>query len=249
MSRIPNDMTQSPNLRNATAQEELGDASRSMGVDISQDQADALLEFLKQLQRWNRTYNLTAIRNPKDMLQQHVLDSLAVLPHLDRWLATGEALPHAKAVRVMDVGSGGGLPGIVLALMRPTWQVLCVDAVEKKMSFVRQMRGVLALENLTAEHGRVEELSSVPPQHVVISRAFASLADFVSLAGRHVKPSGLLVAMKGKYPESELQELAQLHPNWRQMHHVGLEVPGLAAERCLLAFSPPEEVSYTPQTR
>src|SRR5699024_4506908 len=157
--------------RNATAQEELGEASRSMGVDISQGQADALLEFLKQLQRWNRTYNLTAIRNPKDMLQQHVLDSLAVLPHLDRWLAAGQTLPEAALVRVMDVGSGGGLPGIVLALMRPTWQVLCVDAVEKKMSFVRQMRGVLALENLTAEHGRVEELSSVPPQHVVISRA------------------------------------------------------------------------------
>ncbi len=213
-------------------------AAELLQVDLDSTQSIRLLQFVGELQRWNRTYNLTAIREADAMVQQHLLDSLAVLPWLDRWLeelgVNGES---SDAIRVLDVGSGGGLPGVVLALMRPTWLVTCVDAVEKKMSFVRQMSGVLGLPNLLASHARVERLEA-PPNDLVISRAFASLSDFVTLAGKHVGASGILVAMKGKYPSEELAELAQSHPEWHRVRQTPLQIPGMAAERCLLAFQP-----------
>jgi len=202
------------------------DAQRG-GVPLTAAQADALTEYLAQMLRWNRTYNLTAIRDVEAMRVQHVLDCLMVLPALREQLGEGPA-------SVMDVGSGGGLPGVVLAIMQPGWEIACVDAVEKKTSFVRQVAGVLRLPNLRATHARVETL--VPAQcDVVISRAFASLADFATLAGRHVRDGGTLAAMKGRAPDAELAELGTAS-GWQLQHTLPLAVPGLDAQRCLLLF-------------
>ena len=207
------------------------DASQ-IGVTLDSAQIDKLIEYLAQMLRWNRTYNLTAIREPEAMRVQHLVDSLAVVPLLAQRIALdGDAVGAQQAARIMDVGSGGGLPGVVLAIAQPGWQVCCVDAVEKKTAFVRQMAGVLQLPNLSAQHTRVERL---PPAQcdIVVSRAFASVADFAALAGRHVRPDGTLAAMKGREPS---QELSQLHAagEWRLDVIHTLQVPGLDAQRCM----------------
>ncbi|MBO1114439.1 16S rRNA (guanine(527)-N(7))-methyltransferase RsmG [Bordetella petrii] len=204
----------------------LRQASETLDLQVDEPQAGKLLAYLAQMQRWNRTYNLTAIRDPRQMLVQHLFDSLSVVNPLSRAIEAG------AAASVYDIGSGAGLPGVVLAIMRPSWQVACVDAVEKKMAFVRQMSGVLALPNLRALHARVEDL---PPAgcDIVISRAFASLNDFASLAGRHVRNDGTLVAMKGKVPEDEIQALRQ-QGEWQVQDIQALQVPTLDAQRCLI---------------
>ena len=203
----------------------LRQACDSLGLQVDASQVDKLLAYLAQMQRWNRTYNLTAIRDPGQMLVQHLFDSLSVVGPL-------AGVHDADDAKLYDIGSGGGLPGVVLAIMRPNWQVSCVDAVEKKMAFVRQMSGVLSLPNLRALHARVEDL---PPAdcNVVISRAFASLNDFALLAGRHVRNDGTLVAMKGKVPEDEIQTLHQ-QGAWRVESIQPLQVPELDAQRCLI---------------
>lgn len=202
----------------------LRNACTALGLQADDAQLAQLLGYLEQMQRWNRTYNLTAIRDPGQMLVQHVFDSLAAVRPLDAAMP-GEGHIH-------DIGSGGGLPGVVLAILRPAWQVACIDAVEKKTAFVRQMCGVLSLPNLKAVHARVEQLDPAGCD-VVISRAFASLEDFARLAGRHVHNDGTLVAMKGKVPDDEI---VQLHAqgDWRVDKIEPLAVPELDAQRCLI---------------
>jgi 16S rRNA (guanine527-N7)-methyltransferase len=199
-------------------------ACAALGLAITDEQAATLLGYLALLQRWNRTYNLTAIRDPGQMLVQHIFDSLAVVRPLDAAVPPGG--------RVYDIGAGAGLPGVVLAAMRRDWTITCVDAVEKKTAFVRQASGALALPNLAAVHGRVEQL---PPAacDVVTSRAFAALDDFAHLAGQHVAPDGTLVALKGKVPDDEI---ARLHAggDWQVTHIETLNVPELDAQRCLV---------------
>jgi 16S rRNA (guanine527-N7)-methyltransferase len=182
---------------------------------------DRLLRYLDLLAHWNRVYNLTAVREPAQMLRQHLLDSLAVVEPLRR------ARPQPG--RLLDVGSGAGLPGVVIATLLPSWQVVCIDAVAKKTRFVQQVVAELGLLNLAAEHGRVE---AVPAQafDVITSRAFASLADFVALTQKHRAASGVWMAMKGRLPGDEIAALppgitARVEP---------LQVPGLGAERCLV---------------
>jgi len=207
----------------------LEEACRRLGISLPRERRGLLLEYLAQLQRWNRTYNLTAIRDPAQMLVQHLYDSLSLAGPLERELsAQGDGGPAA----ILDVGSGGGLPGAVLAIARPDWTVSCVDAVEKKTAFVRQAAAVLGLSNLDAVHARVE---SLPPAecHAVVSRAFASLADFASLAGRHVRNDGTLVAMKGREPREEIAALQQ-QGVWRVERVEPLIVPELDAQRCLV---------------
>lgn len=199
----------------------------TLGLNLPPERLGLLAEYLAQMQRWNRTYNLTAIKNPEQMRVQHIVDSLAVVAPLAQRLAT-----VAHDVRIMDVGSGGGLPGVVLAVARPDWQVCCVDAVEKKTAFVRQMAGTLKLDNLSAQHARVETL---PPAgcDIVVSRAFASLDDFATLAGRHLREDGTLAAMKGRVPDDEISVIQQ-HGQWRVASIAPLAVPGLDAQRCLV---------------
>lgn len=188
-----------------------------------------LLAYLDLLQRWNATYNLTAVRDPQDMLRQHLADCLAVVGPMARQLACqpGEA---GRSVRLLDVGSGGGLPGVVLAALFPRWQIVCVDTVGKKAAFIRQAAVELGLGNLGAEHARVEALRAAPFD-VITSRAFSSLADFARLSRKLLAPHGLWMAMKGKAPTEELSAL----PEAVEVFHVEpLTVPGLNAERCLV---------------
>jgi len=200
-------------------------------ADLQADdrQQRALLELVAQMQKWNKTYNLTALKYPEQIWVQHVLDSLSVLMPIQQLL--GKTI-HS-AIKLVDVGSGAGLPGMVLAVMQPQWQVFCVDAVEKKMAFVRHMKGVLGLSNLSAVHGRIEQLPVFDAQ-IVISRAFASLADFVRLAGAHVAAQGRLLAMKGAVPEAEIQILHQIQTAWQVEKIEKLDVPQLDAQRCIV---------------
>jgi len=207
-----------------------------MGVVVGDVASQQMRQYLEQLHRWNRTYNLTAVRDFDDMRVQHLLDSLSILPLLEREAA--RLTQSDESPRVLDVGSGGGLPGVVIAIQKPDWQVTCVDAVAKKTAFIRQMAGVLRLPGLTACHARIEHLQ---PQgsHIIVSRAFASLSDFVQLVRGHLAPGGRLVAMKGKYPDEELADLARTAPGWHVESFEELAVAGLDAQRCALVLAPP----------
>lgn len=205
----------------------ISEICRSLSVDGSLAQVDDLADFLSLLQKWNATYNLTAVRDPAQMLVQHLADCLAVITPLRRRLAElGGATPR----RLLDVGSGGGLPGAVIAIMQPDLDVTCVDTVGKKAAFTRQVAGELTLRNLHAEHARVEQLAG-KPFDVITSRAFASLPDFVSLTRKLLVPDGVWLAMKGKHPEAEM---AALPADVAVFHVEQLKVPGLDAERCLI---------------
>jgi len=191
----------------------------ALGLDVTPAQVEALERYLALLQRWNSTYNLTAVRDPAQMLTQHLADCLAVVKPL------AERLP---AGRVLDVGSGGGLPGVVLAILG--WDVSCVDTVGKKAAFIRQVAAELRLPRLQAQHARVEQLK-VAPFDVVTSRAFSSLADFVTLTSALLKPGGCWMAMKGRVPD---EEIAVLPAGVEVFHVEHLTVPGLDAQRCLV---------------
>ena len=199
----------------------------TLALPLTAQQAHTLLAYLALLQRWNGTYNLTAVRDPAQMLAQHLADCLAVVGPLRRFC--GEA-----ACRLLDVGSGGGLPGVVIAALNPQIDVTCVDAVGKKAAFVRQVAAELHLRNLHAEHVRVEHLKS-PTFHVVTSRAFASLADFTRLTRPHLADEGAWMAMKGKSPADEI---AALPVDVEVFHVEQLTVPGLDAARCLVWMRP-----------
>lgn len=205
----------------------LAEAARQLHLPLPDTQARRLLAFLDLLQRWNGTYNLTALRDPNEMLVQHLFDCLAVVPSL-------RAVLDGPGARVLDVGSGGGLPGVALAILMPDVHVVCVDAVGKKAAFVRQVASELGLPNLQAEHARVEALR-IEPFQLITSRAFASLADFVGLTRRHLAADGVWAAMKGKRPDDEIAAL----PDDISVFHVEqLTVPELAAERCLVWIRP-----------
>lgn len=205
---------------------QLNRACANLGLQITPLQTEKLVTYLTQMQRWNRTYNLTAIRDLEQMLVHHLFDSLSVVEPLTR------ALGETNEAKIYDIGSGGGLPGVVLAIARPMWQVSCVDAVEKKTAFVRQMSGALSLPNLHAIHARVEGLEPAECD-IVTSRAFASLDDFAMLAGRHVRKGGTLVAMKGKVPDNEITALHS-QGEWQVENIQSLLVPELQAQRCLI---------------
>ncbi len=203
-------------------------AAAELGLSLSAAQADSLLRYLALLQRWNSTYNLTAVRDPAQMLVQHLIDCLAVVGPV------AKALQGQGGSRVLDVGSGAGLPGLVIAVMCPALQVVCVDTVGKKAAFVRQAGLELRLPNLAAEHARVEALAA-PPFDLITSRAFASLPDFVTLTRHLLAPGACWMAMKGQRPEAEL---AALPAGIDVMSVETLSVPGLDAERCLVRMRP-----------
>ena len=194
-------------------------------VDLTDAQSDKLLDYVALLAKWNAVYNLTAIRDPRQMLIQHILDSLSIVPHL---IGRGPS-------SVLDVGSGGGLPGIVLAVALPQWTVTLNDIVHKKTAFQAQAKAELKLGNLSVVTGRVETLRpgiEVPGKFdVIVSRAFAELADFVTLARHLVAERGSIWAMKGVRPDEEIERLpAGTHA----AQVVRLAVPSLDAERHLV---------------
>jgi 16S rRNA (guanine527-N7)-methyltransferase len=200
-----------------------------LALELSSEQRSRLLDFISLLAKWNRTYNLTAIREPEAMLTHHVLDSLSVLPLLKKSaLATRRTGPW----RLTDVGSGAGLPGIVLAIAQPDWLIRSVDTVDKKAAFQRQVVIELGLANVEVISGRVEKLLPASAD-AAISRAFAELADFVVLAGHLVVAGGCLFAMKGVLPADEI---ARLPPAWQASLLAPLQVPGLDAQRHMIVL-------------
>ena len=188
----------------------LGELQLALGSDAR----DRLLDYMKLLVKWNRTYNLTAIRDPLAMIGHHLLDSLAVAPHL----------PLAAGRRLADAGSGAGLPGIPLAIARPDWQVALAEASQKKCAFLRQAVIELDLSNVQIHEGRVESWRPRPLFDVVISRAFAALTDFIAACRHLLAPDGTLAAMTGAAPD-KLQEHCKL---------IRLRVPSLDAQRHLV---------------
>jgi 16S rRNA (guanine527-N7)-methyltransferase len=201
-----------------------GVAALGLGLDASQQRR--LLAFVELLAKWNRTYNLTAIREPERMVTHHLLDALAVLPHL----------PQRAGLRVLDVGSGGGIPGMPLAIARPDWHVTMVDANHKKVAFITQVAIELGLRNVDAHATRVEALVPQAQYDVVISRAFADIATFAGTSARHLAPQGWLVAMKGVHPDAELAEVPD---DLRVIATHALRVPGLDAARHLVVMQKP----------
>ena len=203
-------------------EEGLRQGALALSLELGEAQIGQLLQYLAMIQKWNRVYNLTAVRDPMEMLTHHLLDSLSVVEPLRHQTQAG-------SIRLLDVGSGAGLPGVVIAICCPEISVTCIDAVAKKAAFVQQTAASMRMPNLRGAHGRVEELRET--YGVVSSRAFASLADFVTLSEPALAPEGIWLAMKGKRPDDEIAGL----PPAAQMFHVEpLQVPGLHAERCIV---------------
>jgi 16S rRNA (guanine527-N7)-methyltransferase len=203
----------------------LAEGTGRLGIALAPEQHQKLLDYVTLLGKWNSVYNLTAIRDPRQMLIQHVLDSLSIIP----------SLAARSPASVLDVGSGGGLPGIVLAIAQPGWQITLNDIVQKKTAFQAQAKAELGLANLSVVTGRVETLRAgieVPARFdAVVSRAFAEMADFVTLARHLVSVDGVIWAMKGVRPDSEIGRLPDA-AHVKQV--VRLTVPFLDAERHLV---------------
>jgi 16S rRNA (guanine527-N7)-methyltransferase len=201
----------------------LGAGLDKLGVALDASRRAQLIAFIGLLAKWNKTFNLTAIREPERMLTHHLLDALAVLPHL----------PTTPGLRVLDVGSGGGVPGIPLAIARPDWHVVMVDSSQKKAAFQTQAAIELALPNVESHATRVEDYAPSAPFAIVIARAFSDLAALAALAARHLAPGGRLYAMKGAYPQAEITALPK---QFKVVAAPALRVPGLDAERHLIVM-------------
>ena len=203
-------------------EEGLRSGAKALGLDLSDEQVQRLLDYVALIQKWNKVYNLTALRDPADMLTHHLLDSLTAVAPLSRHT-------QGQSIKVLDVGSGGGLPGVVLAICMPELNVTCVDTVAKKAAFVQQVAVSLKLPNLRGLHARVESLTD--PYQVICSRAFASLPDFVTWSRSALAEGGVWMAMKGKHPQGEIDAL----PDDVKVFHVEpLTVPVLDVERCMV---------------
>lgn len=201
------------------------DGARSMRTPLSASQTKRLLDYLALLIKWNSVYNLTAVRDPMQMVTQHLLDSLALVPEI------------AGAKHLLDVGAGGGLPGMVVAIWaaeeRPAMRIEMVDTVHKKTAFLTQVKAELGLSNVIVHTARVEKLQTASKFDVITSRAFAELSDFVNWSSHLLADKGRFVAMKGVFPENEI---AALPSEWRVVQTLPLGVPGLQAQRHLIVI-------------
>jgi 16S rRNA (guanine527-N7)-methyltransferase len=199
----------------------LTDGVAQLQVQLSAAQCAVLLDYLRLLDKWSRVYNLTAVHDPREMVIRHLLDSLSVIPHI-------------KGPLVLDVGTGAGLPGIPLAVALPELEFVLLDSVAKKTRFVLQAVSELRLSNVMVKTQRVEDYRPVKLFDTVISRAFSSIAEFVAVAGAQCRPGGVLLAMKGRYPEEELSGLAV---GFQLLEVTRLSVPGLDEERHVVRLS------------
>jgi len=209
-----------------------------LGLMLTATQRERLLAYMALIQRWTKVYNLTAVRNTGEMFTHHLLDCLAVVLPLRR--GTGEA--SKGALRLLDVGSGAGLPGVILAMLNPTWQVTCVDAVAKKAAFIRQAAAELGLPNLQGVHGRVEGAGTFkkPEFDLITSRAFASIRDFTSLTQPLLAPHGQWAAMKA---DLSAEERAEIPADVDMFHVEQLDVPELNEKRCLVWLRPQQRAA------
>jgi 16S rRNA (guanine527-N7)-methyltransferase len=204
----------------------LGAAASQLGLQLDAGQQQKLLAYLALIAKWNKVYNLTAVRGPQEMLVTHLFDSLAVIAPL-------RAQTGGRALRLLDVGSGAGLPGVVIAICCPEIQVDCVDTVGKKAAFIQQAAAQLQVSNLRGVHDRVENLKGA--YDIICARAFASLHDFVAWSGGALADQGIWLAMKGKRPD---EEIAALPLDAEVFHVEQLQVPDLDAERCIVWMRP-----------
>lgn len=211
---------------NANLAEGLHAGVQALGLDLSAEQQQCLLDYMALIQKWTKVYNLTAVRDPAEMLTHHLLDSLTAIAPLTRHTLS-------RPSRVLDVGSGGGLPGVVLAICMPELNVTCVDTVAKKAAFVQQVAVSLRLPNLRGLHARVETLTD--SYQVICSRAFASLPDFVTWSRSALAEEGVWMAMKGKQPQDEIDALPK---DVKVFQVEPLTVPGLQVERCMVWMRP-----------
>ncbi|MGJ7509323.1 16S rRNA (guanine(527)-N(7))-methyltransferase RsmG [Variovorax sp. GT1P44] len=207
-------------------EQQLREGAQTLGIELTARQSEQLLAYGAIILKWNKVYNLTALRDPASVLTHHLLDSLSVIKPLSRERAGG--------AKLLDVGAGAGLPGVVIAILRSDIDVTCVDAVAKKMAFVQQVASELGLRNVRGLHARVETLTG--SYDVISSRAFASLPDFVSGSSHLLAPTGVWLAMKGRVPSDEI---AQLPAGIEVFHVEQLSVPGLDAERCVVWMRKP----------
>jgi 16S rRNA (guanine527-N7)-methyltransferase len=194
-----------------------------MGLDVSPEQQQQLLQYINLLHKWNKVYNLTAVRDPLEMVTLHLLDSLSVLLHI-------------SAKNLLDVGSGGGLPGIVLAICLPHLQVTTIDAVQKKAIFMRQVKGELGLDNLEVVHARVENFQVTEKFETIISRAFSEFNLFIKLTKHLTAENGQWLAMKGAVPHHEFERSEFEALGIKPSKIIPLKVAGLEAERHLVVF-------------
>ncbi|USX14559.1 16S rRNA (guanine(527)-N(7))-methyltransferase RsmG [Oxalobacteraceae bacterium OTU3CAMAD1] len=192
---------------------------KDLKLDLADDQVEKLLDYLALLNKWNSVYNLTSVRDPMQMVTLHLLDSLAAVS------------AFAGAKNVLDVGAGGGLPGMVLAISRPDMKVSMIDTVHKKTAFLNQVKAELGLSNVTVYTKRVEQLEVKTKFDVITSRAFADLSDFVNWSGHLLQEGGRFIALKGTAPEEERERLPE---PWKVQKLEPLTVPGLEAERHLV---------------
>ena len=213
-------------MTDASLRLQLEQVAPKLGLELSAVQVDYLFAYLALIQKWTKVYNLTAVRDPAEMLTHHLLDSLAVIAPLRAQIAK---TPFATGLRLLDVGSGAGLPGVVIAICCPEIRVDCVDTVAKKAAFIQQVAVSLKLPNLRGVHARVENLTD--KYQVVSSRAFASLVDFTNWSKAALAEQGIWMAMKGKNP---VDEVAALPVGVGVFHVEQLVVPGLDAERCIV---------------
>jgi 16S rRNA (guanine527-N7)-methyltransferase len=213
-------------------EEGLRAGAKALGLRLSDEQIRLLMAYMALIQKWNKVYNLTALRDPADMLSHHLLDSLTAIAPLTRHT-------QGQPTRVLDVGSGGGLPGVVLAICMPELTVTCVDTVAKKAAFVQQVAASLKLPHLRGVHARVESLTE--PYPVICSRAFASLPDFVTWSRSALAEGGVWMAMKGKHPQDEVDALPA---DVKVFHVEPLVVPGLDVERCMVWMRPEAPASF-----
>ena len=208
-----------------TVQSQLAAGVAALGLNLPEGAETKLLAYLALLEKWNRVYNLTAVRDPERMVSHHLLDSLAAVPFFQGGCP--------DLIRVLDVGSGGGLPGIPLAIARPELQVTLVDSIGKKTTFLLQVKAELGLGNLNVVTSRVENYRPDARFHVVTSRAFSDLKEFVNLTRHLLMPGGRWLAMKGVLPHEEILLL----PDWVKVSaNQALVVPGLAASRHLIVL-------------
>ena len=202
----------------------------TLKLELSDQQVAQLLDYVEMIGKWTKVYNLTSVREPSEMMTLHILDSLAAILPLRRHLA---AAGVGQGGQLLDVGSGAGLPGVVMAICCPGLAVTCVDTVAKKAAFIKQAALALKLPNLHGLHARVESIDR--PFDVICSRAFASLSDFTQWSVNALAPAGVWMAMKGRAPTEEVNTLG---PNVEVFHVEQLQVPGLDAERCILWLRP-----------
>lgn len=197
--------------------QQLEQGCRELDLSLDTEQHQQLLDYVGLLHKWNKVYNLTSVRDPEQMLSRHIIDSLSILPYLD-------------ASNLLDVGTGGGLPGIPAAIVQPECAITLLDSNAKKTRFLQQVKAELGLSNVTVVHGRVEQVS-LPKFAIITARAFASVDDIIRLAGQHCDQGGRLVLMKGVYPTDELQFESD---RFRLLDVVSLDVPACEGERHLV---------------